>query len=43
MKRCKVDKNLIQKLGTVFLMKGLRGEGGGIFGLKENEREDRKS
>ena len=41
MKRCKVDKNLIQKLGTVFLIKGLGG--GGIFGLKENEREDRKS
>jgi hypothetical protein len=34
MKRCKVDKNLIQKLATLFLMKGW-----GSFGLKERERE----
>jgi hypothetical protein len=38
MKRCKVDKNLIQKLATVFFM-----QGGGAWRLQGRGRGDRKS
>jgi len=38
MKRCNVDKNFIQKLATVFLMKGRR-----AWRLQERDRGDRNS
>jgi hypothetical protein len=40
MKRCKDDKNLIQKLAAVFLKKGLGG--GGIFGFKKGGGKGKK-